>query len=322
MQSVRFPLNLPPAVPEQATLGIVAPASPPAPERFEQGLAVLRAAGFQVVVGDHVLDRRGHHAGPDAARAADLNTMFAREDVDAILCARGGSGGIRLLDQLDYAAIAARPKVFVGYSDITILQLALLRHSRMPSFFGPMVVPNFAVGLAASGAGALWPLVRGVHPAGTLRDPRCAGMSALVGGRVEGPCIGGTLSLVVASLGTPYQPDFTGAVLFFEDIHESPARIERYLTQLRWAGVLDAAAGFLIGPAVWDASPEDHARYLKFEQVYQDLLIPLGKPALVGFPGGHVPDPVALAQGIRIRLDADSGEVAILEPAVCPRVGR
>src|SRR5262245_16998901 len=137
-------LNLPPALPPGARLGVVAPASPPDPQRFERGLAALREAGFHIVLGEHVAERRGHLAGDDAARAADLNAMFARDDVDGIVCARGGSGSIRLLDLLDYDTIRQHPKVFIGYSDVTALQLALLRECGLPSFFAAMAQPDFA----------------------------------------------------------------------------------------------------------------------------------------------------------------------------------
>src|SRR5262245_3175079 len=145
--SLRHPattrLNLPPALPAGGTIGIVAPASPPDPERLRRGVAAIEGAGFRVVMGEHVAERYGHHAGHDEVRAGDLNAMFRREDVDAILCARGGSGSIRLLPRLDYDLIAARPRVFIGYSDITSLELALLRRCGMPTFFGAMAQPDF-----------------------------------------------------------------------------------------------------------------------------------------------------------------------------------
>src|SRR5262249_52366270 len=131
-----------------------------------------------------------------------------------------------------------------------------------------------------------------------------------------GPCIGGTLSLLAALVGTPYQPDFAGAVLFFEDVHENPARVQRYLTQLLFAGILEASNGFLIGDTAWEATPEEAARCLTAEQVFRDLLEPLGKPAIAGFPCGHVANPIPLPQGVTISLDADRRRVEVLEAAV------
>lgn len=314
--ATRNSLNLPPALPPGGTLGIVAPASPVSPAMLEQGLQAVREQGFQVVVGRHVLDRYGHLAGHDRDRAADLHEMFARSDVDAVLCARGGSGSIRLLPLLDWDLIAAHPKPFLGYSDVTILELGLLKRCGMPSFFAPMVSSDFAHQPWPSCLGLLWKLVCSPTPAGELIDPRCSQAVTLVGGVAEGPCVGGTLSLVVPTLGTPYEIDTEGAVFFFEDVHESPARIERFLMHMLLAGKFERVNGFLIGNTPYDADPEERSRYLAVEQVYRDLLAPLGKPIVYGWPHGHDPSPVTLPMGIRVRLDADRKSVTVLDPAV------
>jgi muramoyltetrapeptide carboxypeptidase len=309
-------LILPRALPRGGTLGIVAPASPVNREALAQGRAALHEWGFRTVVGEHVLDRYGHLAGRDADRAADLHAMFGREDVDAVICARGGSGSIRLLPLLDWDLIAAIPKPFLGYSDITILELALLKKCRMPTFFAPMVTSDFARGSRPECVELLWKMVCRPEPAGELEDPRCADAETLVGGVAEGPCVGGTLSLVVPTLGTEFEVDTDGAVLFFEDVHESPARIERYLMQLLLAGKLERASGFLVGNVPYEADAEEQARFLSAEQVYRDLLAPLGKPLVYGWPHGHDPSPVTLPMGVRVRLDADRKSVTVLDPAV------
>jgi muramoyltetrapeptide carboxypeptidase len=291
------------------------------PDALERGIAVIREHGFRVVVGEHVLDRYGHLAGRDEDRAADIHAMFVRDDVDAVLCARGGSGSIRLLRHLDWDLIAAHPKPFLGYSDVTTLDLALLQRSRMPSFFAPMVTSDFAGPPEAGCLDILWRLVCEPAPAGELADPRCERAVTLVGGVAEGPCAGGTLSLVAATLGTPYEIETEGCVFFFEDVHESPARMERYLTQMLLAGKFDRVTGFLIGNAPYDADEDERARYLPVEQVYRDLLVPLGKPLVYGWPHGHDPSPVTLPIGIPIRLDADRKSVTVLEAAVCESAG-
>ncbi len=309
-------LNLPPALQPGGVIGIVAPSSPPNPERFAHGLEVLRAQGYEVVLGEHVGERYGHLAGSDEARAADLHQMFARPDVDAILCARGGSGSIRLLPLLDYELIAAHPKVFVGYSDITSLQLALLARCGLPTFFAPMIQPDFAREPTAGCLDLLWRLIGCAEPAGLVEDSRCAQAITLTGGVAEGPLVGGTLSLLAATLGTCYQPDLRGRILFIEDVHESPARMERYLQQLRLAGMLETVAGIVLGHAEYEATPQEAASYLPIEQVYTDLLEPLGVPVVYNFPVGHVPHPAAIPQGIPARLDADRRELTILAAAV------
>jgi len=309
-------LNLPPALPRGGTIGIVAPASPGSSEVFERGLAVVESFGFRTVRARHLFDRYGHLAGRDEDRAADLHEMFGRDDVDAILCMRGGSGAIRLLRHLDWDFIAAHPKPFLGYSDITSLELAFLKRCRMPTFFAPMVTSDFAQSPEPACIDLLWRLICEPRPAGEIIDARCVASTTLVGGVAEGPCVGGTLALVAATLGTEFAPDLDGAVFFFEDVHESPARMERYLMQLLLAGKLDRVAGFLIGNAPYEASDSERAAYLPIEQVYADLLAPLGKPLVYGWPHGHDPSPLTIPMGVRIRLDADRKSVTVLEAAV------
>ncbi|MFN3650327.1 MAG: LD-carboxypeptidase [Armatimonadota bacterium] len=308
-------LLLPRALPPGGTLGIVAPASPVNPEHFEKGLNELRRHGYRIELGRHVLSTYGHLAGPDEARAADLHEMFVRDDVDAILCARGGSGAIRLLPHLDWELIRANPKPFLGYSDITILELAMLKRSGLVSFFAPMVASDFAHSPSEGCLEILWRTVCSPEPAGELLDCRCSDAETLVGGVAEGRCVGGTLSLIVPTLGTPYEIDTDDCILFLEDVHESPARVERYLMQLLLAGKLDRAAGFLIGNTPYDG--DDHDHYLPIPQIYQDLLVPLGKPLVHAWPVGHDPSPITLPMGVRVRLDADRKSVSVLDPAVC-----
>lgn len=298
---------------------MVSPASPVHREIFERGLEAVRRQGFRVVVGERVFDRYGHLAGKDEARAADLHEMFVREEIDAVLCARGGSGSIRLLRHLNWDLLAAHPKPFLGYSDITSVELALLKMCRMPTFFAPMVSSDFAYDPWPSCLELLWKLVCEPAPAGELIDARVVDAISLVGGVAEGPCIGGTLSLVVATLGTPFEVETDGSIFFFEDVHESPARMERYLTQLLLAGKFDRVNGFLIGNAPYEATEAERARYLPLEQVYRDILEPLGKPMVYAWPHGHDPSPVPLPVGCRVRLDADRRSVTVLEPAVRPQ---
>jgi muramoyltetrapeptide carboxypeptidase len=315
-------LRLPPALPRGGTIGVVAPSSPIDPDRLERGVARLRAEGFSVVHGAHVLDRRGHLAGRDEDRAADLHAMFTRPDVHAVLCARGGAGAIRLLPHLDWGLLRKNPRPFLGYSDVTVLHLALWKRCRMPVFFAPMISSELARGVSAACLQHLWRQVCEPEAAGTLDDPRCEDAVALVPGVAEGPCLGGTLSLLVALAGTPYFPDLRGAVLFFEDVDETPSHVERFLCQLREIGALEEVAGFLIGETRWDAEEAERAKRLSFAEVYQDLLAPLKRPVVYRMPVGHLPDPLTLPLGVRIRLDAGARRVAVLDAAVSHRSAR
>lgn len=308
-------LSLPPALPPGGTIAVVAPSSPGDPDRLAAGMAALRKLGFVVRPGAHLGDRYGHHAGSDQDRAGDVNRAFLDPDIDAIVCARGGSGSIRILPFLQYEQIACQPKVFVGYSDVTSVQLALLKRARLPTIFGPMVGPNFARGLSTACLDAVWRLACRPAPAGMLRDGRDPRpFRVLHGGVARGPLTGGTLALVVATLGTPYELETEGRILFFEDVNESPARIERYLTQLTQAGLLDDVAGFVIGTAPYVESDRD--RFLALDQVYRDLLLPLGRPLVYDLPIGHEPDPIPLPLGLTAELDADRGMLRICEPLV------
>jgi len=222
-----------------------------------------------------------------------------------------------VLEHLDYALIRAHPKVIVGYSDVTSLLLALWARARLRSFFGPMVTPDWAGGLVRGAQDVLWRLICRPEPAGPLADHRCATETyPLVGGRVRGVLVGGTLALVAATLGTPEQIELKDRIFFFEDIHESPARIERYLAQLGRAGLLAQAAGFLVGPLRWDVPEDERDGYHSFATVLFRHLEPLGRPTLVGYPFGHVPSPLTLPLGTLVELDADNRVLRALEPAV------
>ncbi len=308
--------KLPPRLPPGGTIGVCAPSSPVSEESLSAGCAALRQAGYRVVVAPHALDRHGHLAGLDVDRASDLHGLFADASVDAIFCARGGSGSIRLLPLLDWDLIAANPKPFVGYSDITSLHLAIQAACGTVSFFGPMVTSEFHQQMGPESLDHFWRLLMEARPAGALTDPRCADAIPLVAGKAEGRLVGGTLSLLAASMGTPFEPDLRDAIFFFEDIHESPAHIERFLVQLLLAGKLREAAGFLVGSIRWSPDAEEALRYLTFHQVFEDVLVPLGRPVLLGWPSGHVRSPLMLPLGCRVRLDADRRSLEVLTAAV------
>jgi len=300
-------MRLPRALPPGGTVGIVNPSSPVELELLDAGIAALTARGFQVVVAPHVRDRDGHHAGSPAARAADFFAFYADPAIDILWCARGGSSALRLWPLLDWGALAALPpKMVIGYSDTTSLLIPLTQQVGAVSLHGPLV---FELGALAPDV-LDWQLR-------LLQDPAPAGLvpggapDTLVPGTAEGALCGGCLSLVVATLGTPYQIDAVGKLLLIEDIGEAPHRIERMLAQLAQAGVLASAAGFIVGTAT-DA---DDARALPMPQIWSDLLAPYGKPAVLGFPFGHVTPNYALPLGVRACLDADAGTLTLLEPA-------
>jgi len=298
------------------TIGVIAPSGPLRDPRLPEGIAALERRGYRVAVGDHLYDKYGYLAGTDASRAADFTAMFARRDVDAVFCARGGYGANRMLDYVDWKTVAANPKVFVGFSDVTTLHLAIERRVGLVTFHGPMVVTHGG-GLSEAATDCFWRAIERAEPLG--RYNTCdAPIRALVGGRVRGRLAGGCLSLLAAAVGTPETPDFRGRIVLIEDINDPAYRVDRLLVQLRRAGLLEQAAGFVIGTVTgWDKQ-EKETPAIPLDTVWQDLIAPLGRPTIVGFPFGHQPNPLTLPLGCLAELDADAGALTILEPATRP----
>lgn len=304
------------------TVGIVAPASPPPePRNIDRAVAALEVLGYRPKLGSKARKRHGFLAGSDRERAGDLMKMFTDDRVNAVVCLRGGYGAGRLLPRLDYSAIRAHPKIFVGYSDITALHCALLAKANMVSFHGPMLNSDFLRDSFADYALGRWvgPLA---HPmaAGSI----CAGYGGdsiriLRRGVASGPLMGGNLSLVCSLLGTAFLPAFSGRILFFEELEEPPYRIDRMLTQLLNAGLLQQVAGVAIGINVncKDPKAEQSTEYRQtLQDVFAERLRPLRVPVVVGLPFGHVPANATLPIGIRATLDAFRGDLIIDAPAV------
>ena len=301
-------MRLPQALPPGGTIGIVNPSSPVEADLLASGIVALHSRGFRVQEAPHVRARDGHHAGLPADRAADFSRFYADPQIDVIWCARGGSSACRLWPLLDWAALAKMPpKMVIGYSDTTSLLIPLNRRVGTVALHGPLV---FELGtLAPELLDWQLTLLQSPEPAG-LVPGRAA--ETLVPGTAEGPLCGGCLSLVAATLGTPYQIETAGKLLLIEDIGEAPHRIERFLVQFAEAGLLAAAAGFVVG----SATDADDSKTVPMRQLWSDLLVPFGKPAVQGFPFGHVSRNYALPLGVRARLDADAKTLALLEAAV------
>ncbi len=299
------------------TIGIVAPGSPMSPERLEKGSEYLESRGYRVVLGKHVRDQRGYLAGDDVDRVFDLEQMFRDPDISAIFCARGGYGTQRLLDLIDYEIVAVNPKIFVGYSDITALQLAFWGKAGLVSYSGPMPAVEMGLGIDPFTEKIFWQMLEGSGLTGPLPLPEGHELQVLKPGKARGPLVGGCLSLVATLLGTPYAPDFTGAVLFLEDIGEEPYRLDRYLAQLRLAGVFDRVDGVVLGQFL-DAEPKGDSPSLTVEEVLRDYFDRLHVPVVANFPYGHGAVKVTMPVGVQVELDTEAGELHLLEPTVEP----
>ena len=302
----------PPALAPGARVALVAPAGPLAEGAVDRAVARVRDWGFEPVEGAHVRGRHGYLAAPDAERAADFDAALRDPSIDAVWCLRGGYGTMRIVDALDWDALARHPRPVIGFSDITALHLAIQRLG-IVSFHGPH--PATAE-LNPFSRGGLVRLLTSAEPAGVLPFPAENGRAeAFAGGAAEGPLVGGNLSLVAATLGTPYQVRAEGAILFLEEVGEPAYRVDRLLSQLRLAGVLGSVAGVALG--AFTESPDEGAEGTpQIAEVLHDRLADLGVPVAFGFPFGHVDDNWTLPLGVRARLDADAGTLELLEPAV------
>lgn len=302
------------------TIGLISPSGPTAtaggattPEQLAAARVRLAEAGFPTVVAPHALDVRGYLAGEDSGRLADLHAMFMEPAVRAVLCIRGGYGAMRLLDAVDYDLIRRHPKVFIGYSDITALHLALHHRAGLVTFHGPMVSA-----IAATGDHDVGQLLRAItrpQPLGPLTNPPDGPeIETLVPGTAEGVLLGGNAAVMTSLLGAPYLPSFEGAVLFLEDILDHTYRLDRKIVHLRLAGVLERVAGIVVGETRVRGEPGDQG--LSIRQILDDLIVPLGKPAIYGLACGHGAYHLTLPIGVRARLDAGRGVLSIEEAAV------
>lgn len=303
------------------TVGLVTPASNvPEDEDLLAAMDLVRSLGFEAKAATNLRSRKQYLAGSDTQRADDLNAMFEDPDVDAIFCVRGGYGSGRLLRDLDYDMIASNPKILMGYSDITAILNAIHVRTGLLTMHGPIAGDNFSEYTYDQYRRVL------VEPGQTTQigeappfqsSPgvveRTNRLTPIVGGSAEGKLVGGNLSLMVTLMGTPYEPDFDGAILFLEDVSEPPYAVDRMLTHLWLTGKLEQVAGIAFGKFTDDGY---NSNTLSMEQVLRERCEPMGIPTLRGLMIGHVEDMTVVPVGARARLDVDAGTLTLLEQAV------
>jgi muramoyltetrapeptide carboxypeptidase len=306
-KDVLFPVELP----RGGTIGVIAPASPADVTRTKKALAIISEWGFQYKLGKSVGACHGYLSGDDRIRAEDVNEMFADPEVDAIICLRGGYGTPRIIGHINYDCIGKNPKVFVGYSDITALHIAIHQATGLVTIHGPMVAE-----LANEPDPETWPALFRL-----LMDPRPVGRyenmykQTITPGRAEGRLIGGNLSLLVSTLGTPYELDTRNRILFLEDVGEEPYSLDRMLIQLKHAGKLQQARGIILADFS-GSEPKSGKPSLTLEEVFTEIISPLGVPCYYGLKAGHCQPNFALPIGARVRMDASEGWLEILDGAV------
>ena len=299
------------------TIGLVGPSGTVREAgAVDQAIAYLEEIGFRVKVGKSAHARYGYLSGTDEVRACDLNAMFADPEVDAIVCTRGGYGTMRLLDLLDYDVIRANPKVFIGFSDITALHIAFLEKCGLATFHGPMATrwrTEFPDGFTKD---ALFSAIAAAQPMGELRNtPQYPMRETVNPGSAEGLLVGGNLSLIAGTIGTPYELSTKGRILFIEEIGEKTYCVDRMLTQLRLAGKFKDCAGVIFGD--FCDCPVEYPEFgLTLKEIIRDIVAPCGKPVFTGLQAGHLSPKLTLPLGVRCRMDADACTLTVMEAAV------
>ena len=305
-------------------VGIVAPASPCNEDRqIHFALETVESLGFQIKEGAHLYKRHGYFAGTDQDRAADINMMFADDEVDAIITLRGGYGSARILPYLDYDLIRNNPKVIVGYSDITALLTAIATMTGLVTFHGPDAETQYTTYMLDEYKQVLMNpainVVLGSPPPFEVTEGSARYDNRLIRinpGKARGRLIGGNLTLLVDLLGTPYEPDFQGCILFLENCGMTTDEIDRLLSHLWLAGKLQQLAGIAFGQFTDISYTSVWAKRFTLEEVLSERCLALGIPALYGLMIGHIDEQTTVPIGCAAELDVDAGTLTLLEAGV------
>jgi muramoyltetrapeptide carboxypeptidase len=317
--ATRFGAALPPG----GTIGVCAPSGPYYNRSdIERPMEWWETKGYRVKLTDGVWAQDDYVAGPPEQRAADLHSLFTDEDVDVIQVLWGGTGAMQVLPKLDFDLIAAHPKALMGYSDITNLHVAIRQRTGLATLHGP--------GLGSMGiperTAFTWDSALAGFTTGGIgevpRDPDDPYVRAIAPGRASGPIVGGNLFSFVHLIGTPWEPEFEGAILFFEEVHEPTYVIEIHLGQLLQAGKLDGVVGVVVGEMKdcdWTEERPESPRNRSLEDALELHLAPLGVPVLYKLPLGHGKHLATVPLGVEATLDADARTLAIDQPGVVAR---
>lgn len=294
------------------TIGIVAPSSPASEDDVRLAKEQLENLGFNVKLAPSCFTKYGHLAGKPELRANDLNIMFSDKEINGIICLRGGYGASRLLDKVDFQLIRKNPKVFVGYSDITALHIAMNQISNLVTFHGPMAASDIASGLDEFSKKEFLRAIIDKRPMDNICNPSGIEVECIVGGKASGLITGGNLALITATMGTPYEIDTKGKILFLEEIGEPPEKVERMLAQLALAGKLEEANGIILGD--WNnCEAENLEKSLSLINVFKDIIIPYKKPTIYNLKAGHCTPKATLPFGVSTYIDANKGEIIVKE---------
>ncbi len=314
----------PPALPEAATIAVVAPASPPQTRsETEQAVAYFEARGHEVILGPNHRKVHGYLAGTDEERAADLQWALSEPGIDMVHTLCGGYGCARLYDLIDWDALG-EPRIVCGFSDITALHLALAARAGWVTFYGPNFLRFTRKKDELTKETEEW-FHRALRPeplGRVFEDPENPYVLTIGEGVAEGPLVGGCITLLTASIGTPYEIETEGCILLVEDLNEDEYLVDTAINQLVRSGKLEQAAGVVFGTDVnlhSQVPPEGSESTLSIEEVLDELVAPLGIPAIANVPVGHGKHMATMPLGVRARVDGDAKTVEVLEAAVEPR---
>ncbi len=298
-------------------IGIISPASAPADlSLIENGINYIEGCGYRTLLGKNVEKVKGYLAGTDQERADDIHQMFSNKNVKAIFCIRGGYGAVRLLDKIDYNLIKRNPKIFVGFSEITSLQMAFFNKARLITFAGPMVASNFAKGISSYTETNFWDTITSPKKLLSFRGSIFKRNSSKIIDGVTGRILGGNLAVFTSLMGTKYFTEVKDGVLFIEEVEEPPYKIDRMFNQLRLNNVFKKVKAIILGSFV-DCEEKDEAKKtMSLKQVLADYFQKSDIPVIKSFPHGHIKDFVTIPFGIRIKINGRNGKVKFLESGV------
>lgn len=298
-------------------IGIISPASSPSDlTRIESGARYLEKLGYRVEVAKNVGKYHGYLAGTDEERLDDLHYMFKKKEVKAIFCLRGGYGTPRLLEKINYNVIKDNPKIFVGYSDITALQMAFLQKTGLVTFGGPMVAVDFYNEVSPFTEEHFWSMLTSNKKIGKIHQPNDEKVFQLTKGMAEGRLVGGNLALVASLVGTPYLPPMKDKILILEEVGEQPYRIDRMLNQLRLSKIFNQVNGIILGTFSDCNEADPSTRTLTLGEVISDYFEELKIPIVYKFKHGHIKHTITVPFGTKVKVNASRNNVEFTEGAV------
>jgi len=299
-------------------IGVIAPSSPiNNSEKINNAVKYFEAQGYPVLLAKSVFSERGYLAGDDELRLNDFHSMFANKNVKAIICLRGGYGSIRFIDKINFKLIRSNPKIFVGFSDITTLQLAILEKAKLITFAGPMISTYFGLDENANFIEEqFWDMITSNKKKRRVVNPNSEKYFVLNKGRAEGRLIGGNLTSLIALSGSGFLPSFDNSILLLEEISEPPYKIDRMFNMLKRQNIIKKAKGIILGRFIDCYEQDSDKKTLTLNEVILDYFANIRKPVIYNVNHGHVNNNITLPIGARCKINTTKGFFEILENVV------